>query len=73
MADAISSPTASAVAIKDGLFTAVGNEHEILKRRGPSTHVIDLRGRRVLPGLIDNHLHIFRGGLNFNRSCAGTA
>jgi predicted amidohydrolase YtcJ len=59
-------PTASAVAIKDGLFTAVGNDHETMKLRGPSTQVIDLRGRRVLPGLIDNHLHIIRGGLNFN-------
>src|ERR1700692_3298780 len=59
-------PTASAVAIKDGLFTAVGNEQETMKLRGPSTQVIDLRGRRVLPGLIDNHLHIIRGGLNFN-------
>ena len=37
-----------------------------MKLRGPSTKVIDLRGRRVLPGLIDNHLHIIRGGLNFN-------
>src|SRR5271168_1194776 len=61
-----SNPTASAVAIKDGLFTAVGNDHETMKLRGPSTQVIDLRGRRVLPGLIDNHLHIIRGGLNFN-------
>jgi predicted amidohydrolase YtcJ len=32
----------------------------------PSTRIIDLKGRRVLPGLIDNHLHIIRGGLNFN-------
>jgi predicted amidohydrolase YtcJ len=30
------------------------------------TRIIDLRGRRVLPGLIDNHLHIIRGGLNYN-------
>src|ERR1700732_429805 len=61
-----SNPTASAVAIKDGLFTAVGNDHETMKLASPSTKVINLGGRRVLPGLIDNHLHIIRGGLNFN-------
>src|SRR6202171_5770433 len=61
-----SNPTASAVAIKDGVFTAVGDDRGIMKLRGPSTKVVDLRGRRVLPGLIDNHLHIIRGGLNFN-------
>ena len=61
-----SNPTASAVAIRDGIFAAVGNDHEVMKLRGPSTNVIDLRGRRVLPGLIDNHLHFIRGGLNFN-------
>ena len=59
-------PTASAVAIKDGVFTAVGSDSDVMKLAGPSTKVIDLKGRRVLPGLIDNHLHIIRGGLNFN-------
>jgi len=59
-------PSASAVAIQDGLFTAVGSDREIMKLRAPSTKVIDLRGRNALPGLIDNHLHIIRGGLNFN-------
>ena len=59
-------PTASAVAIRDGVFTAVGHDQEIMKLAGPSTKVIDLKGKRVLPGLIDNHLHIIRGGLNFN-------
>jgi predicted amidohydrolase YtcJ len=59
-------PTASAVAISDGKFTAVGHDRDIVPLAGPSTEVIDLRGRRVLPGLIDNHLHIIRGGLNFN-------
>ena len=61
-----SNPTASAVAIKDGVFTAVGHDSEVMKLAGPSTKIIDLKGRRVLPGLIDNHLHIIRGGLNFN-------
>jgi predicted amidohydrolase YtcJ len=61
-----SKPTASAVAIKDGLFTAVGHDSEVMKLAAASTRIIDLRGRCVLPGLIDNHLHIIRGGLNFN-------
>jgi predicted amidohydrolase YtcJ len=61
-----SNPTASAVAIRDGVFTAVGDDSEVMKLRGPLTRVIDLQGRPVLPGLIDNHLHIIRGGLNFN-------
>jgi predicted amidohydrolase YtcJ len=61
-----SNPTASAVAIKDGQFVAVGRDGDIMKLAGSSTKIIDLKGRRVLPGLIDNHLHIIRGGLNFN-------
>lgn len=61
-----SNPVASAVAIKEGKFQAVGREEEILPLAGPETRKIDLKGRRVLPGLIDNHLHIIRGGLNFN-------
>ncbi|MDR3465545.1 MAG: amidohydrolase [Xanthobacteraceae bacterium] len=61
-----SNPVASAVAITDGRFTAVGRDHEVMPLAGPSTRIVDLEGRRVLPGLIDNHLHIIRGGLNFN-------
>jgi predicted amidohydrolase YtcJ len=61
-----SNPIASAVAISNGLLTAVGREEDVMRLAGPSTRVIDLKGRRVLPGLIDNHLHIIRGGLNFN-------
>jgi len=61
-----SNPTASAVAIKDGKFMAVGREHDILPLAGSNTKLIDLKGRRTLPGLVDNHMHIIRGGLNFN-------
>jgi predicted amidohydrolase YtcJ len=61
-----SNPAANAVAIKDGRFTAVGREEDVLPLAGAATRTIDLKGRRVLPGLIDNHLHIIRGGLNFN-------
>src|SRR5881227_1923322 len=59
-------PTATAVAIRDGRFLAVGADKEVMALAGPKTKVVDLKGRRVLPGLIDNHLHIIRGGLNFN-------
>ena len=59
-------PTASALAIRDGRFAAVGTDREILALAGPETRVIDGKGRCVLPGLIDNHTHVVRGGLNFN-------
>ena len=44
-------PTATAVAIKNGLFSAVSNDWEIMALRGAESRVIDLRGRTVLPGL----------------------
>jgi predicted amidohydrolase YtcJ len=59
-------PSATAVAIRDARFLAVGADKEVMEVAGPKTKVVDLKGRRVLPGLIDNHLHIIRGGLNFN-------
>ncbi|HVJ43014.1 MAG TPA: amidohydrolase [Dongiaceae bacterium] len=59
-------PTASAVAIKDSRFLALGPDNEVMRLAGPDTKLIDLKGRTALPGLIDNHLHIIRGGLNFN-------
>ncbi|PCE33445.1 amidohydrolase [Burkholderia ubonensis] len=61
-----SRPTASAVAITDGVFSAVGDDHEVMALAAGRTEVVDLGGRGALPGLIDNHLHIIRGGLNFN-------
>jgi predicted amidohydrolase YtcJ len=59
-------PVASAVAISGGKFSAVGIDHDVRKLAGEATKLIDLQGRCALPGLIDNHLHIIRGGLNFN-------
>ena len=59
-------PVANTVAISEGCFTHVGSANEILPLAGHRTRVIDLKGRRVLPGLMDNHIHLIRGGLNYN-------
>ena len=59
-------PVVSAVAIKDGSFVAVGSEDDVRAYSGTGTPCIDLHKRAVLPGLIDNHLHLIRGGLNYN-------
>jgi predicted amidohydrolase YtcJ len=61
-----SKPAASAVAIANGKFLAVGRDENVVRLADSRTRMIDLKGRRALPGLIDNHLHIIRGGLNFN-------
>ncbi|MFK2875756.1 amidohydrolase [Rhodanobacter hydrolyticus] len=59
-------PRASAVAIANGRLVAVGDDSSVLGSAGNATRKVDLGGRCVLPGLIDNHLHIIRGGLNYN-------
>jgi predicted amidohydrolase YtcJ len=59
-------PEATAVAIEDGLFSAVGDDRGIMPRRESATAVIDLQGRTVIPGLNDSHTHLIRGGLNYN-------
>jgi len=59
-------PQAQAVAIRDGAFVAVGSEQEVRAAAGPGATVIDAGGRRLIPGLIDSHIHVIRGGLNYN-------
>ncbi len=54
-----------AVAIKGGKIAAAGTSEAILKaERGTETRVIDLKGRMVLPGLIDAHVHPLGAGLS---------
>jgi len=59
-------PFVEAVALEGGKFLAAGAGDEVLRQRGPATLVIDARGRTVIPGLYDSHLHVIRGGLNYN-------
>lgn len=59
-------PRAEAVAIREGKFVHVGSERDAEAFIGPDTRKIDLRGRLAVPGLHDSHLHLIRGGLNYN-------
>jgi predicted amidohydrolase YtcJ len=57
-----------AVAMKGGKITAVGADADVLKERGANTKVIDLKGRTVLPGLFDSHVHALEAGLSEYRA-----
>ena len=59
-------PFASAVAMGKGRFLAVGSNRDAMAFRGSATQVIDAKGHTVIPGLNDSHIHVIRGGLNFN-------
>lgn len=56
----------SAVAIRAGRVLEVGDDARVLRLAGAGTQRIDCGGRRVIPGLYDSHLHVIRGGLNYN-------
>src|SRR5262245_27361062 len=52
--------------VQDGLFQLVGTDQQVLTKRTKDSMVVDLDGRTVIPGLNDSHLHLIRGGLNYN-------
>src|SRR5256885_1591526 len=56
---------AQALAVRDGRIAAIGDTSGIRALAGPSTRVIDLGGRTVIPGLIDSHIHAIRAGLSY--------
>jgi predicted amidohydrolase YtcJ len=58
---------AQAVAIRGDTVLAVGTNQEITRLAGPNTRRIDLRGRAVIPGLIDNHMHLLRAATTWLR------
>ena len=58
------SPAAEALAVQNGRIVAVGSNADIEKWKGPKTAVVDGKGRRVVPGMIDCHTHMSMGGLD---------
>ncbi|AOH54945.1 amidohydrolase [Peribacillus muralis] len=53
-----------AVAVKGNLISAVGTNQEMEAFIGEETKVIDLRGKSLLPGFIDSHIHLILYGVN---------
>jgi predicted amidohydrolase YtcJ len=60
-------PQATAVAIRAGRILAVGEDGEIRALAGAGAKVIDLRGRLVIPGLVDGHIHFYDWALGRQR------
>lgn len=63
-------PDATAIWLKNGLVEKVGSDEDILKSAGKETQQIDLKKRRVIPGLNDSHLHLIRGGAQLQHGIA---
>ena len=63
----LKSPKAEAFAVKDGVVIYVGNNSGARKYVGPSTKVINLNGRFVMPGIIDGHVHPFDAGVQLTK------
>jgi predicted amidohydrolase YtcJ len=55
-------PAASAIALKDGRVAALGRDADVQPLIGPGTRVVELRGRLVVPGFNDAHVHFLSGG-----------
>lgn len=55
-------PTAQAVVVEQNKIIFVGSNEDAKKFIDPSTNVIDLKGKLMLPGFIDNHVHFITGG-----------
>jgi predicted amidohydrolase YtcJ len=64
-------PWAAALAVTGARIEAVGTDADVLKHRGSRSRVIDLRGKTVIPGIVDSHTHVLYGayalhGLNLS-------
>jgi predicted amidohydrolase YtcJ len=55
-------PTAEAVAIRDEKILAVGSNRQVCKHVGKKTRIVDARGKTVVPGLNDCHVHMMGFG-----------
>ena len=54
-------PRASAVAVRDGIVVAVGDDDQVREHTGGATELVDGRGITLVPGLVDSHMHPLHG------------
>jgi adenine deaminase len=59
-------PAAEAIAIAGNRILAVGSNQQILRFKTTGSQVIDAKGKTVVPGIYDSHLHVIRGGRFYN-------
>ena len=60
----LAQPQASALAVKRGRIYSVGTDAEILSLKDGNTRLIDADGKRLIPGLLDAHVHVLNEGAN---------
>lgn len=58
----INNSTAEAIAIDNGKIIKVAANAEVLRLKNKSTKLIDAKGKCIIPGIFDSHLHVIRGG-----------
>ncbi len=58
-----SKPRAEAIAIRGNKIIGVGTDEEMISVAGRDAKVIDLKGRTILPGFADSHIHLIEYGL----------
>ena len=60
-------PRALALAIAGERIIAIGTDEQIRATAGPKTKILNARGRLVVPGLTDSHIHLISGGFQLSR------
>jgi len=55
-----------ALAVGNGRILAIGSNRDVLSAAGAESEIVDVDGRRLIPGLIDSHLHLVRAGRSWN-------
>lgn len=56
-----------AIAIKNGIIADIGTNEEILSLKNDNTEIIDLKGKLILPGFNDSHMHLVNLGYTLSK------